>query len=471
MAACYSTAPVMHHRPMTRTSPQLDAAIDAALTDHLADGGIPGVAAAVGDDRGTIAIRQAGLAEVAGGVPVTETTLFEVGSIGKSFTAAVILQLADEGRLALDDPVVRHLPWFRVPRTAERITIHHLLSHTAGITAGVDGTPEATVQVSRLRDLRPGAAPGRRCHYSNVGYKALGLVIEALEERAYRSVIADRIIGPLGLAAGMEPAITDAIRPRMAVGYQAADPSRPWRAGDPIAPSPWLTTGTADGSVASTAGALLGFARWLMGDPGGITSRMGRPVPAIGAFGYGYGLMRREVAGRTYLGHGGGMVGYLASMLWDADARIAAVVLQNGMDGNPNALARRLIRQARAAEEGRDPSTEGPETVPAGEDEPLPPVVDAVDAWRTLAGTYLSHQPWTPRFTVDARSDGRLWLSFPGGAPDGFDEDQPLVPMAGGWFRVGEDRLGPERLRFDTVVDGLTRRAWLSGWDFYREDR
>jgi hypothetical protein len=54
--------------------------------------------------------------------------------------------------------------------------------------------------------------------------------------------------------------------------------------------------------------------------------------------------------------------------------------------------------------------------------------------------------------------------------PDGFDDEQPLVPMARGWFRVGSDRLGPERLRFDTTVEGRARRAWLSGWDYYRVD-
>ena len=461
---------------MTGTA-RLDAAIDAALVEHRSGGGISGVAVAIGDLAGTIAARQSGLAEVAGAAPVTATTLFEIGSIGKAFTAAVILQLVDEGRLALDDPVVRHLPWFTVPRTGERITVHHLLSHTAGITAGVDGTPEATAQVWRLRDLRPGSAPGRRYHYSNVGYKTLGLVIEALEDRPYREVISARIIEPLGLADEMEPAITDAIRPRLAVGYQAADPTRSWGPGDPIVPAPWLTTGTADGSIAATASALLGFARWLMRDPGGVTTRMGTPVPALGSFGYGAGLLQREVGGRTYLGHGGGMVGYLAGMLWDVDAGIAAVVLQNGMEGNPMALGRRLIRQARAKRDGRDPATETSEVTGAAaamvdaSADPAPVALEAKGVQASIAGTYVSHQPWTPRFDVEARDDGRLWLSFPGGEPDGFELEQPLVPMSGGWFRVGEDRLGPERLRFDTVVDGRARRAWLSGWDFYRQDR
>ena len=85
-----------------------------------------------------------------------------------------------------------------------------------------------------------------------------------------------------------------------------------------------------------------------------------------------------------------------------------------------------------------------------------------------VVGSWRSHDPWTPYFRVEARVPD-LWLVFPW-APDGFEDEQILVPMAGGWYRVGADRRGPERLRFDTVIDGRARRAWLSGWDYYRAD-
>ena len=134
----------------------------------------PGVSIGIADRAGPVLVRTAGYRGLAARRPVDDATVFEIGSIGKSFAAVVILQLADEGRLALDDPVERHLPWFRVPRTGKRITIHHLLSHTAGVTAGMEGTPEAVVQVWQLRHVRPGSSPGRHFHYSNVGYKTVG---------------------------------------------------------------------------------------------------------------------------------------------------------------------------------------------------------------------------------------------------------------------------------------------------------
>jgi CubicO group peptidase (beta-lactamase class C family) len=458
-------------RGMTTTAPprdrRLDAAIDDALAGYLANGLVPGVSVAVCDRTRTLRARDAGWRDIAARRPVDPDTTFEIGSIGKTFAAAIVLQLVDEGRISLDDPVVRHLPWFRVPRTGARITIHHLLSHTAGITAGVDGTPEAVAQVWRLRALSPGSAPGRRFHYSNVGYKALGLVVERLEGEPYPAVVRRRILEPLGMSAS-EPAITNEVRPGLAVGYGPLHDDRPLRAGDPLAPAIWLETSTADGSIVATAADLARFLRWLMVDPDGVVERMATPVPAIEAFGYGYGLVARVVDGRAYRGHGGGMVGYLSALQWDVTDGIGAVVLQNGPSHNPNELARVLIRRVRAIREGGDPRAELPAD---GAWEPEPEADAAATTKPTAAqapvvGTYRSHDPWTPVFRVEARGEA-LWLVFPD-APDGFDDEQPLVPMARGWFRVGADRLGPERVRFDLVIEGRARRAWLSGWDYYR---
>jgi hypothetical protein len=85
---------------------------------------------------------------------------------------------------------------------------------------------------------------------------------------------------------------------------------------------------------------------------------------------------------------------------------------------------------------------------------------------RAHVGTYRAHNPWCPMFRIVARDD-RLWLLFPV-APDGFEDEQPLIELGDGAFRAGEDPSGPERLRFDAEVEGRSLRAWLSGWPYYR---
>ncbi len=328
------------------------AAIDRLARRELADTGLPGMAIGLTGPDGPAVVRTYGLADLAARRPIESDTLFEIGSIGKTFTAIVVVQLAEEGRLDLGAPVADALPWFEMPVVGRPITIHDLLTHTAGITAGIDGTPEAAFQVRALRDRRPGSAPGERFHYSNLGYKALGLVIEAVEGRPYPDVIRTRILDPLGMTA-TEPAITHAIRSRLAVGYDYLHDDRIGYPGRPLAPATWLETATADGCIASTAGDMAALARMLLrrgeGPGGRLVSeasfaRMAEPHarPTLDA-GYGYGLATRVLGGRTYLGHSGGMVGYLAALQLDPAAELAVMVLQNGMMGSPMALARAAL--------------------------------------------------------------------------------------------------------------------------------
>jgi D-alanyl-D-alanine carboxypeptidase len=537
------------------------AAIDAAARAELERTRQPGLTLGVTDRDETLAVRTYGLADLASQEPVTPETLFEIGSIGKSFTASLVLQLVDEGKIDLQAPVDRYLPWFRAGQPAgdSSITIAHLLSHTAGIVAGIDGTPEAAFQVWSLRDLPTTSAPGERFHYSNVGYKALGLVLEAVEGRPYPELLRARVLDPLDMSA-TEPAITHDIHARLALGYEYLHDDRIGYPGAPLATATWLETGTADGSIASTAADMCAFVRLLLRDGEGPAGRLlsenafaqmaTRHAGIDETVGYGYGLIVRDLDGRRLIGHGGGMVGYLAGVQADAEAGIGAVVLQNGVSAHPMQLARTLIRIVRdgpnpmpppaatakpntgaeaergelagvyRADAGRSESIElltredglmlrsdgreialeeleddlflapdaafdrfpfhverqpngspelwhgGRRYVRAGA-EPRPLAEPSADL-RSIAGHYRSHNPWTTNFRVVLRGD-QAWLIF-AAPPDGFDPQQPLVPLADGSFRVGADPKNPESLRFDTVLDGRALRAWLSGWPYYRVD-
>jgi D-alanyl-D-alanine carboxypeptidase len=369
------------------------AAIDAAVETEMERARQPGLTLGLTDRDGTLLIRTYGFADLASRQPVTPDTLFEIGSIGKTFTAVAILQLFDEGRIDLHSPVERYLPWFVVPQPAGHgpITIAHLLSHRAGIVAGIDGTPEAAFQVWSLRDLPTFSAPGERYHYSNVGYKTLGLVLEAIEGRPYREIIRARVLDPLGMSA-TEPAITNDMRARLAVGYVYLHDDRLSHSGSPLAPATWLETETADGSIASTATDMCAFVRLLMRGGEGPNGRLlseeafaqmsaanlSEDEPAV----YGYGLVMRNLDGRLLIGHGGGMVGYLAGMQADRDANLGVIVLQNGFGSNPVALGRTAIWIADGA--------------------PQPPSAVAASAHEELAGRY------EPSLEIVASENGLL---------------------------------------------------------------
>jgi CubicO group peptidase (beta-lactamase class C family) len=369
------------------------AAIDAAVETEMERARQPGLTLGLTDRDGTLLIRTYGFADLASRQPVTPDTLFEIGSIGKTFTAVAILQLFDEGRIDLHSPVERYLPWFAVPQPAgpAPITIAHLLSHRAGIVAGIDGTPEAAFQVWSLRDLPTFSAPGERYHYSNVGYKTLGLVLEAVEGRPYREIIRARVLDPLGMSA-TEPAITNDMRARLAVGYVYLHDDRLSHSGSPLAPATWLETETADGSIASTATDMCAFVRLLMRGGEGPNGRLlseeafaqmsaanlSEDDPAV----YGYGLVMLNLDGRLLIGHGGGMVGYLAGMQADREANLGVIVLQNGFGSNPVALGRTAIWIA--------------------DGEPAPENIVAASAHEELAGLY------EPALEIVASENGPL---------------------------------------------------------------
>jgi CubicO group peptidase (beta-lactamase class C family) len=340
-----------------------ETAIDATVRTEMERSGQPGIALGItGCDR-TLAVRTYGVADLASRHPVTAETLFEIGSIGKSFTATAVLQLVDEGRIDLEAPVERYLPWLVVGqrRGDPPIAASHLLSHTAAIVAGIDATPEAAFQVWSLRDLPMHSAPGERFHYSNVGYKILGLVLETVERKPYREIIRERVLNPLEMRA-TEPAITHEIRARLAVGYEYLRDDRIGYTGAALAPAPWLQTETADGSIASTAADMCAFVRMLLCRGAGPTGRLLSPeafslmttAHARDETGgeYGFGLSIREVDGRRLVGHGGGMVGYLAAMETDPEAGLGAIVLQNGVGVDPVDLARTLLRIVRETRDG-----------------------------------------------------------------------------------------------------------------------
>jgi hypothetical protein len=204
-----------------------------------------------------------------------------------------------------------------------------------------------------------------------------------------------------------EPAITHDIRARLAVGYEYLHDDRLSHPDAPLAAATWLETETADGSIASNAADMCAFVRLLLRRGEGLLSgeafgqmSTGNPLEDENDA-YGYGLLMRNLDGRRFIGHGGGMVGYLAGMQVDTDANLGAIVLQNGMGAHPMALARTVIRIA----DGEPAASTGPAT---------PSVLDE------LAGVYETNEPGCEPIELVAAKTGAVLRS--GGQEIGLQE-------------------------------------------------
>ncbi len=447
--------------------------LDRYVVQAMATQGTPGLAIAITDRNSQLHLATYGLADLAAARSVVPETLFEIGSISKCFTAIALLQLHEAGRIDLHAPVTDYVPWFEVRSEHAPITLHHLLSHTAGIINGTDFTGEARYEVWSLRRTRATMPPGSRFHYSNVGYKALGLVLEAVTGRPYPDLIRERVLAPLNMTA-TDSSITHRTRQRLAVGYGPWFDDRPHHPNLRVAPATWLETATADGSIASTAANMGAFARALLNRGRHLltnasfallTQRAIELTEEDGGGHYGYGLGILERQGRTLLSHGGGMVGHYAHLVADLDSELGVVVLTNG-PGEPWTVAEHALDLARAAVCGS--------TLPA---DPSAPDLARVQGARDYGGTYRPNEATGPSFRL-LTEDEQLIIECEGArvplqarGRDSYYVAHPdfalyLLRFGREQGQVVEAMHGPTWFRHERYA-GSTRFPYPAGWDAY----
>src|SRR3990170_8504913 len=186
------------------------AAIDAYVTEQMNNRGIPGMALGIVQDGQVAHVQGFGVAD-SSGRKVTPQTPFYIGSLTKSFTALAVMQLVEAGKIDLDAPVQRYLPWFRVadPPASAQMTVRHLLNQTSGLPASsgeipladFDDSPGATERQARALATLVLARPvGSAFEYSNSNYNLLGLIIEAASGVSYEDYIQKRILAPLDMS-------------------------------------------------------------------------------------------------------------------------------------------------------------------------------------------------------------------------------------------------------------------------------
>ncbi|MCU0859986.1 MAG: beta-lactamase family protein, partial [Thermoplasmata archaeon] len=206
------------------------------------------------------------------------------------------------------------------------------------------------------------APPGEHFHYSNVGYKTVGLAVESVTGKSIADIVRERVVEPLGMRA-TTTTINNDVRDWLAVGYADLrdDRPRPLRAG--LAPATWGESDTGDGSICSTADDMARYMRMLLNKgkgPKGATIipektfalLAGRHVKDGDGLDYGYGLWSTDVEGHVHVEHTGGMVGFHSSLVVDMDMGIGVFASVNG-PGEPAKVTKAVLASVRAAAEGR----------------------------------------------------------------------------------------------------------------------
>jgi CubicO group peptidase (beta-lactamase class C family) len=292
-------------------------AVDAVLAKTSAAPS-PGAAIVVLRDGKVVFSRAHGLASLETAEPITTRTRFRLASVSKSFTALLALQLVEQGRLRLDDPVEAHVAGVA---GGDPILVRHVLSHTAGL-------PDFISLEDALKQP-PDGAPGERLNYSNVGYALLARIIEKAGGRSYEEQLRERILDPLGMKdTGVdrgEPVETSWAKGYLFDGAGGVKPAEF---------TPMAGEAVAAGGLHSTADDM---ALWLQAL---VTGRIVKPEtlalasePARLADGrrgaYGFGFMTAPFRGLAEFGHGGDISGFNTWFSVYPDERLAVVVLSN----------------------------------------------------------------------------------------------------------------------------------------------
>ena len=373
--------------------PGTAARLTSLVAELQVEGRLPSLVAGVVRDGGLA--WSCGRGEVDGAEPDADVQ-YRIGSITKTVTALAVMRLRDEGRLRLDDPVELHLP--ATPYSGR--TIGQLLSHGAGLAAEsptewwerTPGEPwEVFAEHLSSQELKHPA--GRRFHYSNLGYAVLGEVVARLRERPWFHVVRDEVLLPLGMT-------RTTTRPsgRAAQGFAV----HPWADVLLREPEHDAAAMAPAGQLWATLTDLGALAAFLIGDTRDVLSpdtleEMAEPAlvdaSSLGWSTYGLGLQVVRVDGRTFVGHGGSMPGFLAGVFVDPAEQTAGVVLTNATSGLPAGAVPGMLDVLRSAE---------PRVVPAWR-----PLRDPDPQALALTGTWY----WgTSAYGLRLGSDGMLTM-------------------------------------------------------------
>jgi D-alanyl-D-alanine carboxypeptidase len=325
-------------QPSARSSPTTRDTVDRFVAARMDSLHIAGLSLAVVRAGKVVKTEGYGVADLEHGVAVTPRTVFKIGSVSKQFLATGILLLAQDGRLAVDDPVARHIPG--APASWQGITLRHFLTHTSGVQREGPAfdpmklQPDSVVVRSAF-DMPLVFATGSKYQYCNVCYFALADIIARTSGKPWDVFLGERVFAPLGMSSTRATTTTDLV-PNRARGYV-------WQNGRYVN-APEYVALRPSGAFLST---VLDLAQWdaaLYGDR--VLAKESRdamwtPVRLSDGttFGYGFGWRIDSLAGHRRTHHGGTLPGFSAGIVRYPDDSLTVIVLTNGNGVNADNLA------------------------------------------------------------------------------------------------------------------------------------
>ncbi|WP_303810304.1 serine hydrolase [Sandarakinorhabdus limnophila] len=356
----------------------------AWLEGQIAYRGLPGVAVGVVHDQQLLWSKGFGFADIASKKPMTADTPFRIASNSKLFAAIAILQLREAGKLRLDDPVSKYLPWFTMKPAGPDdgpITIEQLLSHSSGLQreagdhwASFDFPTEAEL-IKLMPDRQAAFPPQTRWKYSNLAFAVAGLVVEKVTGKRWADYVTANITTPLGMTATS----IDKQDPGLATPYASRTPNGTRR----ILPFMDARGMAAATGMTSNVNDLAKFisAQLRTSGPNVLTAGSWREALRVRSVdetwesGSGLGFDHARVKGRTFVGHGGGYPANTTMTRVQLNDKVGVVVLTNTNDSNPGDIANQLL------------ATVGDAVAKAAKPK-LTPLWD--DTWARFAGRYRS---------------------------------------------------------------------------------
>ncbi len=391
--------------------------LDKLIAREMAEKDLPAVSIALVDDRQIVWAKGFGFADPAAKIPATADTVYRVGSVSKLFTDIAVMQLVEQGKLALDAPVTRYLPNFHPQNSfGKAITLRQLMSHRSGLVREppvgnyFDPTePTLTKTIDSLNKTKLVYAPESHTKYSNAGVATVGYVLEKTQGQAFEKYLKHSVLDPVGLdhsSFGPTPEVTK----NVAKAFM-------WTLDGRTFPAPTFELGISPaGCMYTTVGDLGRFMSTLFAGGRGLNGQMlkqvtldqmwtpqyAKPGEKTG-FGIGFGIS--EMDGHREISHGGAIYGFATQLSALPDDKLGVVVVttKDAANAVTSRIADIALKAMLAVRAGK----------PIPEPEKTSPV--APDRAQLLAGRYVNGQK---AFDLTDSSTNQLSiLSTEGGFP------------------------------------------------------